>query len=311
MQIRDNTLVYQDYLKELTTWEKEIKHKDRSIKKQHKDKNKESGLDKSKVKEADKQETQPKQEAQPKQETQVTEPSANAQPMHYKRDINNMQNYYKAWDSIDIDKEIEKVEKGENIVKEDRTLINNNKVMLEGKEIYGKTGSANPNTQIKIKGGRQQVQNKAELLKIEGNRAIAASDYERAIDYYTQAIRESPPNDLCIVLYSNRAQAHINLKHYIDAENDATNALHIDNNHIKSLHRRSVARYYQKKFKLAESDLKKLMTLEKSDEVEAELEKVKVEIEKKRNDMLDKMVSGGKYYYGKSVAVPIIELDGS
>jgi small glutamine-rich tetratricopeptide repeat-containing protein alpha len=148
-----------------------------------------------------------------------------------------------------------------------------------------------------------------EEFKIEGNRAMASFDYERAVSLYTQGIQLKPEGDLLMTLYTNRAQAYLSLKKYQNAESDATNALEVNPNHVKSLHRLSQAKYYLYKLKEAENLLLKILSLEKSAECDEYLKTVRKEMEKKRLEVIDKMVSGGKYYNGNSNAVSILEID--
>ena len=57
--------------------------------------------------------------------------------------------------------------------------------------------------------------------------------------------------DIKVILYSNRAQCHLNLKEYQSAERDASSALIFDRNHIKSMFRLGTALYKLKKYKEA------------------------------------------------------------
>ncbi|RKF78870.1 Serine/threonine-protein phosphatase T [Golovinomyces cichoracearum] len=70
----------------------------------------------------------------------------------------------------------------------------------------------------------------AQQLKIDGNKAFAARDWPKAIEFYTKAIEldEQP------IFYSNRAQANIQLEAYGYAIADATKAIELDPSQSKS-----------------------------------------------------------------------------
>lgn len=70
--------------------------------------------------------------------------------------------------------------------------------------------------------------------------------------------------EIKVVLYSNRAQCHLNLKSYVDAEKDALSALRIDHLHIKSLFRHGTALYYLKRYKEAKREFNNLLRIEPS-----------------------------------------------
>ena len=291
-QIRENNLYLQEYRKDLDTWEKDIKKKDRQLKSKKPTHN------------------PYKTDKPPHTPEPIPEQSTESNKEKLKRDKNDIKGYYAAWDNFDVEKEVENVEKGLAKVVEDRTIINNDKLQIEGKEVYGKTGSAKPNSQIIVKGGRKKLYNQAEELKIEGNNAISSYEYSKAIEKYTQAIKIANDDELICTLYSNRSQAYINLKQYIDAENDTDMALKLNPKHIKSLHRRAIAKYSQLKLKEAENDLMECLSMDKSNEdAKVKLVMLRREMDKKRVEILERMKSNGKYYNGTSHAIPIMEID--
>lgn len=61
-------------------------------------------------------------------------------------------------------------------------------------------------------------------LKAQGNAAIAAHDYAKAIDCYTQAIKLDPSNH---VLYSNRSAAYASSHEYEKALEDADKTIEL------------------------------------------------------------------------------------
>lgn len=81
---------------------------------------------------------------------------------------------------------------------------------------------------------------KAELLKAEGNAAIAARDYTRAVQRYTEAIALDPYN---VVYYSNRAAAYTSLQQLEKAVADAEKAIELDPGFTKAYSRLGLAQY--------------------------------------------------------------------
>lgn len=80
----------------------------------------------------------------------------------------------------------------------------------------------------------------AESLKSRGNAAMAAKDYSRAIDLYTQALGLHPRN---AVFLSNRAAAYSAAKDHESARTDAEAAVAIDPNYTKAWSRLGLARF--------------------------------------------------------------------
>ena len=58
----------------------------------------------------------------------------------------------------------------------------------------------------------------ANALKVQGNKAFAAKEYDKAIDLFSQAIAIDPKNH---VLWSNRSAAKAGKKQYEGALEDA------------------------------------------------------------------------------------------
>ena len=75
-------------------------------------------------------------------------------------------------------------------------------------------------------------------LKVKGNKAFAAHDWPKAIEFYTQAIDKY---DQDASFFCNRAQANIKLEAYGYAVSDATKAIEIDPSYIKAYWRRAIA----------------------------------------------------------------------
>ncbi|XP_075627754.1 protein unc-45 homolog B [Balearica regulorum gibbericeps] len=99
-------------------------------------------------------------------------------------------------------------------------------------------------------------------LKEEGNKYFQASDYEKAVQSYTQAIKLNKDKALQAVLYRNRAACFLKKEEYAKAASDASRAIDINASDIKALYRRSQALEKLGKLDQAFKDAQKCATLE-------------------------------------------------
>uniref|UniRef100_A0A8C3U500 Protein unc-45 homolog B n=1 Tax=Catharus ustulatus TaxID=91951 RepID=A0A8C3U500_CATUS len=99
-------------------------------------------------------------------------------------------------------------------------------------------------------------------LKEEGNKYFQASDYEKALQSYTQAIKLNKDKALQAVLYRNRAACFLKKEQYAKAASDASRAIDINASDIKALYRRSQALEKLGKLDQAFKDAQKCATLE-------------------------------------------------
>ncbi|NXO58620.1 UN45B protein, partial [Aramus guarauna] len=99
-------------------------------------------------------------------------------------------------------------------------------------------------------------------LKEEGNKYFQASDYEKAVQSYTQAIKLSKDKALQAVLYRNRAACFLKKEEYAKAASDASRAIDINATDIKALYRRSQALEKLGKLDQAFKDAQKCATIE-------------------------------------------------
>lgn len=86
----------------------------------------------------------------------------------------------------------------------------------------------------------EQTKEKAEALKLEGNRAMASKDYETAVAKYTAAIELIPTN---AVYLSNRAAAFSSKRDHDSALKDAEKATEIEPTYAKGWSRLGLAKY--------------------------------------------------------------------
>ncbi len=92
---------------------------------------------------------------------------------------------------------------------------------------------------------RKQNNKIANELKEKGNEEFKNENYEKAIDFYTQAIQIVKDNP---ILYTNRAQVYIKLKNYHDAISDCDWALRAKENWLKAFIHKGRALTFLKKF---------------------------------------------------------------
>ncbi|KAG9460292.1 hypothetical protein GDO78_022787, partial [Eleutherodactylus coqui] len=78
----------------------------------------------------------------------------------------------------------------------------------------------------------------AEELKEQANEYFRVKDYDRAVQYYTQAIALSPNN---AIYYGNRSLAYLRTECYGYALADASRAIQLDAKYIKGYYRRAAS----------------------------------------------------------------------
>ncbi|XP_061351071.1 translocon at the outer membrane of chloroplasts 64 [Gastrolobium bilobum] len=99
----------------------------------------------------------------------------------------------------------------------------------------------------------------AEIAKEKGNQAYKDKQWQKAIGFYTEAIKLSADN---ATYYSNRAQAYLELGSYLQAEADCTKAINLDKKNVKAYFRRGTAREMLGYYKDAIDDFNYALVLE-------------------------------------------------
>ena len=89
---------------------------------------------------------------------------------------------------------------------------------------------------------------RADKHKSEGNKYMAAKQYERAVRSYGNALRESSDGIHSHIYYSNRAAALCYLECYSDAEKDALASLKLRPDYAKAHARLGLSRYSQSNY---------------------------------------------------------------
>ncbi|KAM6554529.1 hypothetical protein CsatB_015291 [Cannabis sativa] len=99
----------------------------------------------------------------------------------------------------------------------------------------------------------------SELLKEKGNAAFKGKQWNKAVNYYSEAIKLNATN---ATYYCNRAAAYLELGCFQEAEEDCSNAMEIDKKNVKAYLRRGTARESLIRYKEAMQDFKHARVLE-------------------------------------------------
>ncbi|CAN6543828.1 unnamed protein product [Malus baccata var. baccata] len=99
----------------------------------------------------------------------------------------------------------------------------------------------------------------SELLKEKGNAAFKGRQWNKAVNYYTEAIKL---NMMSATYYSNRAAAYLELACFQQAEEDCSKAISLDKKNVKAYLRRGTARESLLCYKEAAQDFKHALVLE-------------------------------------------------
>ncbi|KAM7251674.1 hypothetical protein ACFE04_023557 [Oxalis oulophora] len=104
----------------------------------------------------------------------------------------------------------------------------------------------------------------SELLKEKGNAAFKGKQWNKAVKYYTEAIKL---NDENATYFCNRAATYLELGCFQEAEEDCTRAMLLDIKNVKAYLRRGTARESLMRYKEAAEDFKHALVLEPRNKV--------------------------------------------
>ncbi|XP_077317223.1 serine/threonine-protein phosphatase 5 [Lithobates pipiens] len=104
--------------------------------------------------------------------------------------------------------------------------------------------------------------NTAEELKERANEYFRVKDYDRAVQYYTEAITINPNN---AIYYGNRSLAYLRTECYGYALADASRAIQIDGKYIKGYYRRAASNMALGKLKAALKDYETVVKVRPND----------------------------------------------
>lgn len=147
---------------------------------------------------------------------------------------------YASWDKYDVDTECLKIDLEEEKLK--------NAIKDEKKPLVKPTTHFSTTAEAEFAANRE---------KIKGNESYKNTDYDQAIEHYTNSIEIKP----IATTYTNRAMAHIKIKNYGHAIDDCKAALKLDTNNIKAFVRLAEAYEFLKKFPEAIENVDKALIL--------------------------------------------------
>ncbi|KAG9458606.1 hypothetical protein H6P81_003114 [Aristolochia fimbriata] len=99
----------------------------------------------------------------------------------------------------------------------------------------------------------------AEIAKEKGNNAFKERQWQKAVSFYSEAIKLSGKN---ATYYSNRAAAYLGLGSFLQAEADCSAAINLDTKNVKAYLRRGTAREMLGYYKEAIEDFRYALVLE-------------------------------------------------
>lgn len=99
----------------------------------------------------------------------------------------------------------------------------------------------------------------AEMAKEKGNQAFKEKQWQKAIGFYTEAIKL---NGNSATYFSNRAAAHLEMRNFLQAEVDSSKAIDLDKKNVKAYLRRGTAREMLGYYKEAIEDFRYALVLE-------------------------------------------------
>ncbi|CAN4088737.1 unnamed protein product [Withania somnifera] len=114
-------------------------------------------------------------------------------------------------------------------------------------------------TKSSASGNALSKETSAEMAKEKGNQAFKEKQWQKAIGFYTEAIKL---NGNSATYFSNRAAAHLEMGNFLQAEADSSKAIDLDKKNVKAYLRRGTAREMLGYYKEAIEDFRYALVLE-------------------------------------------------
>ncbi|PSS26689.1 Translocon at the outer membrane of chloroplasts like [Actinidia chinensis var. chinensis] len=114
-------------------------------------------------------------------------------------------------------------------------------------------------TKSKLSANAVSQETSAEIAKEKGNQAFKDKQWQKAVGFYTDAIKLNGNN---ATYYSNRAAAFLELGSFLQAEADSSAAINLDKKNVKAYLRRGTAREMLGYYKEAIEDFSYALVLE-------------------------------------------------
>ncbi|XP_059290442.1 outer envelope protein 64, chloroplastic isoform X2 [Lycium ferocissimum] len=114
-------------------------------------------------------------------------------------------------------------------------------------------------TKSSASGNALSKETSAEMAKEKGNQAFKEKQWQKAIGFYTEAIKL---NGNSATYFSNRAAAQLEMRNFLQAEADSSKAIDLDKKNVKAYLRRGTAREMLGYYKEAIEDFGYALVLE-------------------------------------------------
>ncbi|KAM9846179.1 RNA polymerase II-associated protein 3 isoform 1-T2 [Aulostomus maculatus] len=236
LQMRQNAEDLHSFIKELDSWETDIKQKDEQLRT--------GGLEEvqKKLPPVRNKDYKSKREKKKKKLPAGNEASK-AEELQAASRIKSHD--YRSWEKFDVDKALAEMDKEES--------------PAESHESDSEEAAVD--------------QEKAVAEKEKGNKFFKDGKYDEAVECYTRGMGADPYNP---VLPTNRATSFFRLKKYAVAESDCNLAIALDSNYFKAYARRGAARFALKKYESALEDYETVLKLDPGNlEAQNEVKKVR------------------------------------
>lgn len=254
LQIRQNALEVQDYMRDLLDWQKTMNNKATSSSKQSAE-----CLDipavrgragSSSVRAPAEAMQQPALLPRGTQSPQKGVSAAHPASHTYKN--------YSKWDKFDVDAALEEQDVKPDVSRPSKHQQPSQSQAVLPAQKQPTAAAAIVSNQTKAAGKAAAGSDRAAALKDQGNKLFQAGYYDEAIDCYNQSIDILPTS----VAFANRAMALLKQKKYQQVDQDCTAALLLDAGYVKALHRRGTARLHMGQLLAAAMDFESALCLE-------------------------------------------------
>ncbi|CAK6959849.1 RNA polymerase II-associated protein 3 isoform X1 [Scomber scombrus] len=242
LQMRQNADDIHGFMKELESWETDIKKKDEQLKSTGQPEQVQKELPPVRNKDYKKKMREKKRKKAP-----TAHGGAKAEEPKETSRINAYD--YRSWDKFDVDKALCEMDKEES--------------PAESNESDSEEATVD--------------QERALAEKEKGNQFFKDGKYDDAIECYTRGMDADPYNP---VLPTNRAASFIRLKKFAVAESDCNLAIALNSKYFKAFTRRGAARFALKKYDSALQDYETVLKLDPGNlEAQNEVKKIKEVLE--------------------------------
>eukprot|EP00939_MAST-03C_sp_MAST-3C-sp1_P000832 g832.t1 len=157
--------------------------------------------------------------------------------------------YYREWETFDVDKEMKKIEIVEDSAKEAIKHAEKEQKMRRMRRMAELSQIGMTAEEMdRVSPAEKRVVSENEKRK--GNECYKCGDYEEAILYYNRSVAFFPT----AITFANRALARLKCKQFDGAVSDCTEAIALEPTYVKAISRRAMALHRQGKYLLAVVD---------------------------------------------------------